>query len=117
MLNHLAQSIEYSLTGYPMHKSDGFKDSIGRVAFSTFSFRGKMTHDLLEPIPGAPRLVADDAALAMSRLITALNDFRVFNGELKPHFAYGELNHAEYTLAHVMHINNHLESVFSQNRF
>ena len=111
ILNHLAQSIEYSMTGYPEHKSDRFKETVGQWAFSVFSYRGKMTHDLLEPIPGAPSLEANDAALAMSRLITALNDFRVFKGLLKAHFAYGELNHAEYTHAHVMHINNHLEEL------
>lgn len=111
VLNHLAQSIEYSMTGYPEHKSDRFKETVGQWAFSVFSFRGKMNHDLLEPIPGAPRLEANDAALAMSRLITALNDFRVFKGRLKAHFAYGELNHAAYTHAHVMHINNHLETL------
>ncbi len=111
VLNHLAQSIEYSMTGYPEHKSDRFKETVGQWAFSVFSFRGKMSHDLLEPIPGAPRLEANDAALAMSRLMTALNDFKVFQGELQAHFAYGELNHAEYTHAHVMHINNHLNAL------
>lgn len=111
MLNHLAQSIEYSISGYPVHKSERFKQNIGQRAFSLFAYRGKMSHDLVEPIPGAPRLEANDAALAMRRLITALNDFRVHHGELKPHFAYGQLTHAEYTYAHVMHINNHLESL------
>ncbi|MCX7553100.1 DUF1569 domain-containing protein [Marinicella sp. S1101] len=111
VLNHLAQSIEYSISGYPVHKSERFKQNIGQLAFSVFTYRGKMSHDLLEPIPGAPRLEANDAALAMSRLITALNDFRAHKGALKAHFAFGQLTHAEYTYAHVMHINNHLESL------
>ncbi len=70
-----------------------------------------MTHDLVEPIPGAPVLGTGDKLLAFSRLLDALNDFKRYKGPLQPHFAYGELNHQEYTLAHVMHINNHLEEL------
>jgi len=57
IFNHLAQSIEYSMTGYPEHKPESFKNTLGHSAFSVFAFRGKMTHDLVEPIPGAPVLV------------------------------------------------------------
>lgn len=111
VLNHLAQSIEYSMTGYPEHKSERFKETLGQAAFSVFSYRGRMTHDLIEPIPGAPILQADNTKMALNRLLMALDDFSNFKGDLKAHFAYGKLNHAEYTLAHVMHINNHLEEV------
>ena len=111
IFNHLAQSIEYSMTGYPEHKSDRFKSTVGHSAFSVFAFRGKMTHNLLEPIPGAPVLGAGDKLLAFSRLLDALNDFRIFKGPLQAHFAYGELTHQQYTWAHVMHINNHLEEL------
>ncbi len=111
VLNHLAQSIEYSMTGYPEHKSDGFKNTLGQAAFAVFSLRGKMTHDLLEPIPGAPVLQANQVTAAFDRLLIALTDFKNFTGHLLPHFAYGELDHQQYTLAHVMHINNHLEAV------
>jgi hypothetical protein len=111
IFNHLAQSIEYSMTGYPEHKSDSFKSTVGQTAFSVFAYRGKMNHDLVEPIPGAPVLGAGDKLRAFSRLLTALNDFENFKRPLQPHFAYGELSHDEYTLAHVMHINNHLEEL------
>lgn len=111
IFNHLAQSIEYSMTGYPEHKSDSFKSTLGQTAFSVFAYRGQMSHDLAEPIPGAPVLDGGDKLRAFSRLLTALNDFENFKGPLQPHFAYGELSHAEYTLAHVMHINNHLEEL------
>ena len=111
IFNHLAQSIEYSMTGYPEHKSDAFKNTLGHSAFSVFAYRGKMSHDLVEPIPGAPMLGAGDKLLAFSRLLTALNDFENYTEHLQPHFAYGELNHQQYTRAHVMHINNHLEEV------
>ncbi len=111
VLNHLAQSIEYAMTGYPEHKSDRFKNTLGQAAFSVFSFRGKMTHNLAEPIPGAPVLQANDPTAAFNRLITALTDFKNYRGVLQPHFAYGELSHQQYTQAHVMHINNHLQEI------
>ncbi len=110
VFNHLAQSIEYSISGYPEHKSDNFKKYLGSKAFSVFSYRGRMSHNLAEAIPGAPALDASDPLLAFSRLLTALNDFRIFKGPLKAHFAYGELSHQQYTWAHVMHVYNHLES-------
>lgn len=109
IFNHLAQSIEYSMTGYPEHRSARFKSTLGQTAFSIFSVRGKMTHNLTEPIPGAPLLNANNEKAALNRLLIALNDFKTHRSALKPHFAYGELSHQEYTWAHVMHINNHLE--------
>ena len=108
IFNHLAQSIEFSMTGYPQHKSELFKNTIGQAAFSAFSLRGKMQHDLTEAIPGAPQLDADNKLLAFSRLLQALQSFKSYSGTLQPHFAYGQLNHQQYTWAHVMHINNHL---------
>lgn len=53
-LEHCAQSIEYSMTGYPELKSKVFRSAIGPAALEFFSWRGRMTHDLAEPIPGAP---------------------------------------------------------------
>ena len=34
VFHHLAQSIEFSMTSYPQHKSDLFKDTLGSMAFS-----------------------------------------------------------------------------------
>ena len=108
-LNHCAQSIEYSLTGFPQAKSAVFQRSAGALAFIVFSWRGRMSHDLAEPIPGAPALDANDAAVtAMARLRKAIADFQARSEPFKPHFAYGELNKSEYELAHAMHLANHL---------
>jgi hypothetical protein len=110
--SHLAQSIEYSMTGYPQHKSDIFKSIVGKSAFSLFAKKGSMSHSLSEPIPGAPLInSAGPTQQALSRLIRALTAFDTFNGELQPHFAYGELSHAEYTGAHIMHVYNHFEEL------
>lgn len=69
-LIHRAQSIEFSLTGFPREKSPIFQRTIGAVAFSVFSWRRRMTHDLSEPIPDAPSSGTNiDAALAVARRI------------------------------------------------
>lgn len=111
IFNHTAQSIEFSIMGYPINKSEIFRRSIGPLAFQGFALWGKMTHGLAEDIPGAPALSVDDDAAALQRLIQALSHFDQFKGQLQPHFAYGDLSKQEYALAHVLHLNNHLEEV------
>jgi Protein of unknown function (DUF1569) len=108
VLNHLAQSVEYSMDGYPELKSALFRSAIGGVAFAVFEARGKMGHSLSEPIPGAPAL-DEQAALepAKARLLAALQRFETHPGELAPHFAYGALDKAQYLRAHLMHLANH----------
>lgn len=108
-LVHAAQSIEYSMTGFPQPRSALFQATLGAAAFAVFRWRGRMTHDRTEPIPGAPALVADlDAAQALARLKSAMSAFQRWQGPLKPHFAYGALDHADYTRAHAMHLADHL---------
>ncbi len=108
MLNHAAQSIDYSIDGFPEMKSALFRKAVGGVAFAVFQARGKMGHTLDEPLPGAPALDAQ-APLepAIARALAALRRFEVHTGALAPHFAYGELDKAQYTRAHLMHLANH----------
>lgn len=121
---HLAQSIEYSLTGYPALKSPLFRHTAGAAAFQAFATAGVMRHPLTEPIPGAPALATDSEAragsqadpeaaaqaaqAALARLLAALQAFSAHAGPLAPHFAYGALDKDEYTLAHAMHVRDHL---------
>ena len=56
VLDHLAQSIEMSMDGFPQPKGALFQMTAGRAAFAVFRARGKMSHGLAEPIPGAPPL-------------------------------------------------------------
>ncbi|MFC3195312.1 DUF1569 domain-containing protein [Marinicella sediminis] len=111
VLNHLAQSIEFSMSGYPQHQSAWFKNTVGQLAFRVFSIRASMSHNLTEAIPGAPALATGDVVSAHQRLDAALQQFAVFEGVLQPHFAYGHLSHDDYLKAHVMHIYNHLEAM------
>lgn len=109
---HLAQSIEYSMLGYPEMRSELFQKTVGSIAFAVFSEHGSMTHPLDEPIPGAPELDKGlDTDAQLMRLISALDTFSRHTAGLHPHFAYGALSMEEYLTAHLLHIENHLEEI------
>ena len=108
VLHHIAQSIEYSMQGYPALKPAWFRASVGAYAFSLFSAGGQMTHNLAEPIPGAPDIAqGQPLAPAARHAIAALQAFARHSGPLAPHFAYGTLDKATYTRAHLMHLADH----------
>ena len=110
MLEHAAQSVEYSMQGFPAPKSALFQATLGRAAFAVFDARGAMRHGLDEPLPGAPALALPlDGAIA--RLLKSLDDFEAWQRPLAPHFAYGALDKPQYTRAHLMHLANHWTEV------
>lgn len=105
---HMAQSVEYSMSGYPVHQSALFKSIVGATAFKVFSSKSAMSHDLEEEIPGAPTIPLEGNEIsAIERLQQALIDFQNYYGDFVEHFAFGPLNKAEYERAHVMHAYNH----------
>ena len=112
VLEHLAQSVEMSLDGFPAPKSALFQGTVGTAAFAVFRWRGQMSHGLTEPIPGAPPLnQTDDFKASSQRLRAAIARFNAHTGALKPHFAYGPLSRADYALAHAFHIANHQDEI------
>jgi hypothetical protein len=112
VLHHTAQSIEYSLGGFPEPKPAWFRASVGPLAFSVFSARGRMSHDLAEPIPGAPAILpGQPLEAAVDRAVAALLAFDAHTGPLAPHFAYGALDKTAYARAHLMHLANHWQEV------
>lgn len=112
VLAHAAQSIEYSIVGYPALKPTWFRASVGSAAWAWFDARAQMSHPLDQPIPGAPdlspALPLDEARL---RLIRAIDQFEQHTGALQPHFAYGDLDKASYARAHLLHICNHWSEI------
>lgn len=112
VLIHCAQSVEYSMIGYPEHKPELFKNTVGKLAFSAFSAKGKMSHGLNEIIPGAPSFSKEEnIQFAYERFKKSLLDFKEYDGPLAQHFAYGQLTKAQYEKAHAMHFNNHLTEI------
>ena len=110
-LAHLAQSVEFSMTGYPEQRSPMFQKTVGRLAFNVFQTRGQMSHGVDEPIPGEQIAAELGPEAALARLTTALIRFRDFDGPVQAHFAYGVLSKDEYAKAHVMHVQDHLEEL------
>jgi hypothetical protein len=108
VLHHAAQSVEYSMSGFPAPRPAWFRATLGSYAFALFNARGQMTHKLAEPIPGAPAISPGQAlGPAVDRAIAAMEAFDRHIGELAPHFAYGSLDKPAYTRAHLMHLANH----------
>ena len=112
VLQHLAQSIEMSLDGYPAPRGALFQHTAGAAAFGYFKWRGHMSHGLDEPIPGAPALAAStDVGRGADRLRAAITRFQRHQGPLAPHFAYGALSRSDYAIAHALHIANHRDEI------
>ena len=112
ILTHCAQSVECSMLGYPIQQPEIYKETVGKLAFTIFSTLGYMKHPLDEPIPGAPELENNGRLeQSLARLKKAYIDFEKYAGPLTPHFTYGTLSKEDYTCAHVMHLNNHLEEI------
>ncbi|MDZ7921787.1 DUF1569 domain-containing protein [Rhodoferax sp.] len=112
VLEHMAQSVDMSMDGFPEPKSALFQSTLGTAAFAVFRLRGKMSHGLTEPIPGAPALPqSDDFKPGIVRLRSAVQRFQAYVGPLKPHFAYGVLSRSDFALAHTLHIANHQDEI------
>ena len=108
VLHHTAQSVEYSMAGFPALNSVLFRATLGSYAFALFNAGGRMTHSLSEPIPGAPEIAqGQPLGPAVDHAVAALQAFEHFDGALQPHFAYGTLDKPAYTRAHLMHLANH----------
>jgi Protein of unknown function (DUF1569) len=112
VLEHLSQSIEMSVNGFPEPKSALFQNTVGAAAFTVFRWRGRMSHTLSDPIPGAQALTQQgDWKPAAARLRAAMQMFNAHSGVLKPHFAYGNLSKTDFALAHAFHIANHQDEI------
>ncbi len=105
--SHLAQGVEFSITGYPELKPALFRATVGKAAFHLFEWRGAMSHGRTDPIPGE-EIEDGDPRAAQTRLITALQSFDAAE-TVAPHFAYGQLDKARFAAAHAMHIADHLD--------
>lgn len=111
VLNHLAQSCEYSMSGYPEMYSP-LVQTISKILFNNYKQNGYMTHNLADPVPGAPDIAdTGDLSLAFQRLRNAIFDFQNWTGALFPHFAYGDLSYEDWELAHAFHMADHFSSL------
>jgi len=112
-IDHLAQSVEMSVRGYPLHKSRAFRRTLGAAMFAILKARAAMwSHDLTEPMPGAARFLPSLAVHgACRRLLAALDLFELSPDPLQEHFIYGRLTRDEYIVAHCMHVQAHARAI------
>ena len=112
VLQHCAQSVSYSIYGYPEAHSPFFQYTAGKLAINAFAATGKLHHPLDEAIPGAPALepnLPNDVALR--ELIYTVQQFMDWQGALQPHFAFGSLTKAQYYKVHYLHLQSHLAQI------
>lgn len=112
IFQHCAQSIRFSILGYPQQYSALFQHTVGAAALNVFNATGTLHHPLDEAIPGAPALnpeLPNDVALR--ELMFELQQFIAWQGKMAPHFAYGNLSKAQYYGAHYLHLKSHLAEI------
>lgn len=112
ILVHCTQTIEYSMKGYPKLKPKIIQNTIGKIAINKFLKQGFMKHDLAAPVPESPEISKNgDAEAALQGLISMIDNFNNYNGELYPHLLFGKLPKDMYDKYFAMHIADHLLEV------
>ncbi|WP_052380331.1 DUF1569 domain-containing protein [Paenibacillus camerounensis] len=112
ILAHCAQTIEYSMTGYPQMKPKAIRNTIGRVAIRKFLKQGYMKHSLTAHVPGAPKPELQGTAReGMDLLLRTIEAFQAFHGPLQPHLLFGELSKEQYDQYFAMHIADHFSGL------
>lgn len=109
VFSHCAQSIEYSMIGFPLAKPAWFQATAGKLVLRKFLRQGYMTHDTRGAIPGAPPPNNTTPRLGLDRLLQAIDKFQAHAEPFAPHFAYGAVDKARYGRVQAMHVAEHLE--------
>jgi len=108
-VQHCAQTVVYSVIGYPRLKLALFRATVGGLAKRLFLIRGAMKHPLGAEIDGAPPL---DPELPVSEAFAGLTEavalFIAHTGTPARHPAYGRCTHAQFGRLHAMHLAEHL---------
>ncbi len=109
---HCAQTIDYSITGYPVMKPAFIRNTIGKIAFRKFMHQGYMIHDLTAPVPGGSNM---DASISpqesIAKLMDTIQRFKNHTGTLMPHLLFGDLTREQYDQYFAMHIADHFSEL------
>ncbi len=112
IIEHCTQTIEYSMIGYPKQKNIIIQYTVGKVAISHFLKKGKMSHDLKAPVPGAPSIQEDgNVSKAIEHLNHTIDSFNAFDKMLKPHLLFGKLTKNQYDKYFILHIKDHFSEL------
>lgn len=106
---HCAQTIKYSMEGYPKTKPLIIQLTLGKIVFKSYLKQGYMKHNLSAPVPGSPFIEdSNDINRGIDILIDAIDLFQKFEGEFKRHLIFGGMTKEEYGTYFSMHIMDHL---------
>lgn len=109
---HCAQTINYSITGYPVMKSPFIRNTIGKIAYRKFKRQGFMSHSLTAHVPGGDQLEVELSPQdSIQKLLDTIETFQNYTGALKPHLLFGNLTKAEYDQYFAMHIADHFSEL------
>lgn len=112
MLVHCAQTIEYSMSGYPKMKPKLVRQTVGRLVIRKFLRQGRMKHNLTAHVPGAEAVAAQGTPEeGIERLLQAIAAFEAHKGPFAPHLIFGELSKEEYDRYFAMHVADHFSEV------
>lgn len=71
-----------------------------------------MKHNLTAPVPGGAKIDASfDSATSIDDLLSTIQKFSSYSGQLQPHLLFGKLSKNEYDSYFAMHILDHLSEL------
>jgi hypothetical protein len=79
ILSYCAQTIEYSMTGYPAMKPKFLRMTIGRLVINKFLRQGYIRHNLSSYVPGGEAITSEGSTEeGLQRLIQAIDRFEAY---------------------------------------
>ncbi len=107
ILNHCADSLEFSMSSYPRVMPSFIRKTIGKFFFKKLMKDGYMKPG--SPNPGAPKKREEgDVVSALKRLRNSISIFTKYEGPFGIHPIFDELTKSEWEKLHTFHIANHL---------
>jgi hypothetical protein len=114
-VQHCAQTVHYSVVGYPQLKPTVFRATVGAIAKRVFLLRGATRHPLAAEIDDAPPLESElPVPDALAQLSTAVAQFTAHGGTHPPHPTYGDCTHEQLDRLQAMHLAEHLPGLLGR---
>lgn len=111
-LVHCAETIEYSMNGYPEMKPAFLRATVGKLAIKKFLRQGYMKHSLVADVAGG-RKIKEDGSFEEGKniLLSMIDEFLNYKGKFAPHLLFGNLSREEYDQYFVLHIQDHFSEL------
>jgi hypothetical protein len=114
ILRHLADHIDFSISGFPFVRSRFIREKIGPTLFRQMVSSGHMPAGFRSLTPETTR-IEGDAKSEMRRLKSEIQRFMSHTGPFADHPLFGRLTREEWNMLHSYHIANHLGFVIPES--